>query len=213
MSTLIRRQYWLLRAAIVVAPGGLLVLAISLASTRSSSAPVALDASYDAQLPDAKTFDAKVQPDVGKGDAKAPFDAKLPWGDVGVDAHVDARPIAPDPTPLACESVFVLTVKWDKGVLTLDRTRREKLLAKSVLPRKFGRFAAELYVGPTLLERLRFDIPLLTDDDSTSAAYGKGLVTSVDVKIPESDRPTRLEIWDRATDERWVYAYPPKLTP
>ena len=208
MSTLIRPL--LFRAAMVAAPAALLALAISLAATPSSSAPTALDASFDAaldaQLPDVK-FDAKVQPDVGKSDAK------LPWGDVGVDARTDTRPIAPDPSPLACESVFVLTVKWDKGALSLDKARREKLLVKSVLPRKFGRFAAELYVGPTLLERLRFDIPLLTDDDSTSAAYGKGLVTSVDVKIPESDRPTRLEIWDRATDQRWVYPYPPKLTP
>jgi hypothetical protein len=205
----------LLRAAIVGAPAGLLALAISLASSSSSSAPVALDAmSFDASLPDInKSFDAKMPFDVIKLDGK-PTDAKLPWGDVALDIREEApKPIAPDPTPLACESVYVLTVKWDKGVLTLDKTRHEKLAAKAVLPRKFGRFAAELYVGPTLLERLRFDIPLLSDDDNTSAAYAKGLVTSVDVRIPVSDRPTRLEIWDRATDKRWVYPYPPKVTP
>jgi hypothetical protein len=197
------------RVAIVGGPACLVAVAISLASTRGSSAPYALDAAFDA-----KSFDAKPQPDTGKHDAKTPIDAKLPWGDVGIDATPEApKPIPPDPTPLACESVYVLTVKWDKGVLSLDKTRFEKLAVKTTLPRKFGRFAAELYVGPTLLERLRFDIPLLTDDDNTSATYAKGLVTSVDVKVPASERPTRLEIWDRATDQRWVYPYPPKVTP
>ncbi len=187
----------------VALPGVLVALAVALASSTGSGAPGDADASF----PDAKpSWEAGKSPDAIKFDAPLSLDAKL---DAKADVKADSNlPILPDPTPLACESVYVLTVKWDKGTLTLDKVRTEKLAQKTALPRKFGRFAAELYVGGTLLERLRFDIPLLADDSVMSESYAKGLVTTVDVKVPDSERPTRLEIWDRATDKRWKFTYP-----
>lgn len=198
----------LMRRCTIGLPPAAVVVAFVLAGSGVSSAPPIYppDASWtDAKLPDAKPiYDA------------TPSDAI--WDSTKKDAKSDAAidvspPIPPDPTPLVSDSVFVLGVQWSKGVLSIEHARREKLPKKIALPHHMGRFAVELYVGPTLLDRDRFDIPLLGDDGPTSDTFGKGLVTTVEVRVPESDRPTRLEIWDRATDKRWIFAYPPKLQP
>ena len=178
-----------------------------------------------ATLPDGRFLE--VSPDAAsKPDAPsegAPIDAAkdafpvdgvtdVSRGDFGPIAET-SKPIPPDPTPLVSDAVFVITLRFDKGALTFDRVRREVLAKPGAVPRHFGRFAAELYVGPTLIERLRFDIPLLGDDSTTADVYEKGLVTTVEVRVPDSDRPTKLELWDRATDKRWVFPYPPKPSP
>ena len=197
-------------ATMALAPCFAAAALCALTSDRTSSAQPMTN-------PDAKSFDAAVEVLLPTFDAKPkPLDGKP--SDAAVDVLLDARldtpkPIPPDPTPLACDSAFVLTLKWDKGLLTLERATRIKLDKKQALPRHLGRFAAELYVGPELLERMRFDVPLLSDDGVTATAYEKGLVTTVEVKVPESERPTRLEVWDRSNDKRWVFPYPPKLSP
>jgi hypothetical protein len=173
----------------------------------------AADLGIDA--PDAAR-DALADADAGRSDAP-PRDGS--GADVGrVDAPAreggwfpDApRPIAPDPSPLLSDSVFVLTVTFDKGAISIAKVEREKLPGKQAVVRRFGRFAAELYSGPTLLERVRFDFPLIADDDYAGDVYARGLTTSVKIRVPESDRPNKLEIWDRATERRWSFDYPPK---
>jgi hypothetical protein len=130
-----------------------------------------------------------------------------------VGASASAHAFAPDPTPLACDAVLVLTVRFVRGDLSITRVRREAVAKGTVLPRRFGRFAAELYVGPTLLERARFDFPLIQSADDIGAFYAKTLDVSIDVRVPDSDRPNKLEIWDRATDRRWLLRYPPPIGP
>lgn len=120
------------------------------------------------------------------------------------------KSIQPDPTPLVADAVFVLSIRFDKGKVSIVKVGREKLPKKAAVPRKLGRFAVELLSGPTVVERVRFDFPLIHDDDVAGEAYAKGLDVTVDVRIPDSDRPNKLEIWDRATDKRWKYTYPPK---
>lgn len=204
--------------ALAAAPGILALASIGLATREASSAPPApaspAEGLADSAVKDvAPPFpDSKPTPppphDTGKPDAPP-----LPW-DAGKKPDAspplpDARPIPPDPVPLEAEAIYVLKLRFLKGNVKIDKVTHQKLSKKSVLPRHFGRFAAELYVGPTLLERLRFDFPLV-HDDVVGDAYEKGLDVSIDVKIPDSERPTRLEIWDRATDRRWSFPYPPK---
>jgi hypothetical protein len=170
----------------------------------SDGAPIAADAA-DAK-PDAKP-DVPVRPDALFADVARP-DVLAREGGWFPDAD---RPIAPDPSPLLSDAVFVMTVTFAKGAITVDKVDREKLPSRQAVVRRFGRFAAELYSGPTLLERVRFDFPLIADDDYTGDVYARGLITSVKVRIPDSERPNKLEIWDRATDRRWSFDYPPKL--
>jgi hypothetical protein len=192
-------------AVLATAPALVAIVVALLATPGASSAPTAdaapplRDAAIDVQL------DAHL--DGAAADAR-PDAPKIP------DARfVDVRSIPPDPTPLLSDAAFVLTVRFDKGTVSIEKTKRIVFPKKEALARHMGRFAAELYVGPTLIERLRFDFPLIADDDNAGESYAKGLNVAVEVKIPDSDRPTRLEIWDRATDKRWSFPYPPKLTP
>jgi hypothetical protein len=147
------------------------------------------------------------------GKASASSSASSDAGAPRADAPRDSKAIPPDPLPLLSDSFFVLTLHYEKQNITLEKVKRLATKTKTSVPRTFGRFAAELFVGPTLIERVRFDFPLIADDSVVGEAYAKGLSVSIDVKVPESDRPTRMEIWDRATDRRWSLAYPPKVTP
>lgn len=89
-----------------------------------------------------------------------------------------------------------------------------------VTPRVFGRFALELFEGPTLMERVRFDFPMLGGNADLEDAGAGGvrppvrmtarLRTRIGVLFPATSRGTRLELWDRATDERYVLPWPPK---
>ncbi|MBI2391769.1 MAG: hypothetical protein HYV09_19420 [Deltaproteobacteria bacterium] len=218
-----------IRATVVLAAPALVVVAATIpwsatASSAPAAAPAQADAPHpDALHPDALRPDAPVPLDAKVPDAKAPpyppvFDAGKPKLDAATDAKKDAlpplfdasKPIPPDPTPLVSDAVFVLTVKFDKGTVSIVNVKREKLATKAAVDRRFGRFAAELLSGPTLVERVRFDFPLINDDSVASEVYEKGLVVQIDVKIPDSDRPNKLEIWDRANDKRWSFPYPPK---
>jgi hypothetical protein len=76
-----------------------------------------------------------------------------------------------------------------------------------------GRFAIELFEGATLLERVRFDFPLLAvpePDGGRSAPplLGPKLRTRIGVFFPAIGRGTRLELVDRATRRRWALPWP-----
>lgn len=190
-------------AVVLVAPALFALATIPLTTTDAASATPD-GGGLDASVPDAKTPPYPPKFDAGKPKPDAPGPKK--------DAPADAppKPIPPDPTPLAADGVFVMSVRFNKGEITVAKVRREKLPAKAAVDRHFGRFAAELYSGPTLVERIRFDFPLINDDSNASDIYAKGLDVTVDVRIPDSDRPNKLEIWDRSTDKRWKLDYPPK---
>lgn len=68
---------------------------------------------------------------------------------------------APDPQPIVTKSQWVYDLKWDKGDVYLLGVHALDLPAPQATPRVMGRFAIELYQGPTLVERVRFDFPML----------------------------------------------------
>ena len=191
-----------IRVLVVLAPPALFALGtIPLAATDAASA-----------TPDAALDTNKPPPYPSSFDGGKPKLDAMPKKD-GLPPLLDTpppKPIPPDPTPLAADAVFVLSVKFDKGNVTIAKVKHEKLAVKSAVERRMGRFAAELFSGPTLIERVRFDFPLINDDSKSAEVYEKGLNVTVDVRIPDSDRPNKLEIWDRATDKRWKFEYPPK---
>jgi hypothetical protein len=79
-----------------------------------------------------------------------------------------------------------------------------------------GRFAIELWVGEELVERVRFDFPLLAspkESDGTSAVgLDAGLVTSQKVLVPASDRARRAVLVDRTNGKEQALPWPP-ITP
>jgi hypothetical protein len=103
----------------------------------------------------------------------------------------------PDPPAQSSKKQWWFEFKMDHQALSLVRSERRVLSEERVTPRRYGRFALEAYRGNDLVERLRFDFPLLGDTRSAIDEVEPGLVTSVGVEFPELDGVTRLEVVDR----------------
>jgi hypothetical protein len=116
-------------------------------------------------------------------------------------------------------SQWILDLRWDKGDVYLLAVHRLDLPAPQLTPRAMGRFALELFEGPTLIERVRFDFPLLGAGDVPDAGRGSPpslvgkLRTRIGVMFPATSRGTKLELWDRATDRRWPLPWPLSESP
>lgn len=145
--------------------------------------------------------------------AEAPKDAGAP------DASV-VRAIPPDPPPLTEREQWVFDLRWDRGDVYLVAVHKIDMGAPHTTPRVMGRFALELYEGPTLIERVRFDFPMLGSPPEppdaglqTPPRFEPKLKTRIGVLFPATKRGTKLELWDRARDVRWTLPWPPNEGP
>ena len=124
----------------------------------------------------------------------------------------------PDPPPTRARAKWMFDLKYDHGDPYLLAVRRIELAAPEEAARMMGRFALELYEGPTLIERVRFDFPMLGVPEADAGFRAPPriepkLVTRIGVFFPALERGNRLELWDRATDRRWALPWPPVATP
>ena len=123
--------------------------------------------------------------------------------------------IPPDPAPMVERKQWVFDLRYVKGDLFLLGVHSVDLGTPQATPRAMGRFAIELFEGPTLIERVRFDFPFLgagelPQDGGPYAPRFEPKVTSrIGVMFPATTRGTRLELWDRASDQRWPLPWPP----
>lgn len=119
-----------------------------------------------------------------------------------VDQH------APDPLPTRTREQFRLELEFKGDRLNLISAEAVTLKDAAATPRRIGRFAAELWVGKELLERVRFEVPLLgadTADDSLE----RGLDVRLSILVPNHPRATRLLLVDRKTQGATEYPFPP----
>jgi len=141
------------------------------------------------------------------GDAGARPDAK---------ASDPKAKIPPDPPPLSEREQWVFVLRWSQNEVYLVKIHKTDMGAPHPTPRVMGRFALELYEGPTLIERVRFNFPMLGGAEAADAGwktpprFEPGLKTRIGVLFPATKRGTRLELWDRATDRRWPLPWPPR---
>jgi hypothetical protein len=113
----------------------------------------------------------------------------------------------PDPTPIRTTQQVDLRLRFEGGRLHLLGSQQVTLEDEESTPRRLGRFAAELWLGTELLERLRFEVPLLAAEGGEDLEHG--LTTELTIRLPLLDRANRLEIVDRKTEERQTWAWPP----
>jgi hypothetical protein len=103
----------------------------------------------------------------------------------------------------------VFDLRWDRGDVWLLGVHPMQLAAPQATPRAMGRFAIELYEGAALVERVRFDFPLLgAPEADAGVAFAPKLRTRIGVVFPATKRGTRLELWDRASGRRWALPWP-----
>ncbi|HEV3192452.1 MAG TPA: hypothetical protein VGY54_18200 [Polyangiaceae bacterium] len=136
--------------------------------------------------------------------------------DAGRLPAVDIARTPADPDPLAERAQWVFDLRWERGDVWLLGTRSFLMQAPRITPRTMGRFALELYEGPALIERVRFDFPMLAVPDTADAGWAsppsltRKMRTRIGVIFPATDRGTRLELWDRASGDRWLLPWPPE---
>jgi hypothetical protein len=124
----------------------------------------------------------------------------------------------PDPPPMSERGQWIFDLRWDKGDIYLLGVHRIDLGTAQATPRAMGRFALELFEGPTLIERVRFDFPFLMFGDLGPDAgmegrmrptFDKKLTTRIGVMVPATKRGNRLELVDRMTEKRMPLPWPP----
>lgn len=113
----------------------------------------------------------------------------------------------PDPPATRSDRQVEYEFRFERGQLAVVG-QRDRLESQPVLtPRRMGRFAVELFVGPELVERVRFDFPLLGDESATTLE--KGLRTQATVLVPLLSRATRARLLDRKTRRELTLEWPP----
>jgi hypothetical protein len=135
--------------------------------------------------------------------------------DAGVPPEAVLSNTPPDPDPLVEPDQWVFDLRWQHGDVWLLGVAKTAFPEPRPTPRAIGRFALELFEGPVLIERVRFDFPMLGafvagDGGAASEAFSfeRNLRTRVGVLFPATQRGTRLELVDRATNRRWALPWP-----
>ena len=122
----------------------------------------------------------------------------------------------PDPAPLVTRNQWVVDLGYRGGTLVFGGARRIALAKPTGTPRAMGRFALELFIGKELIDRVRFDFPLLGADEMGGApprwdsppSFERHLFTRAAVMVPHSERATRAVLVDRATGNIWALPWP-----
>ncbi|HET9956427.1 MAG TPA: hypothetical protein VFQ61_18085 [Polyangiaceae bacterium] len=130
---------------------------------------------------------------------------------------------APDPEPLRLSTQWEYELEWRDSRIQILSNELKKLPQPIVTPRRFGRFAAELWIGRELIDRVRFDFPLLAGEAPQSSTgtqplfptpdLSKGATTRVKIMLPASPRAVKMKIVDRATGATLEFPFPPPTSP
>jgi hypothetical protein len=122
---------------------------------------------------------------------------------------------APDPPGQASRKQWTVEVTARAGKVTVTRATAMMLDKPEASPRLMGRFALELYVGPALLDRVRFNLPLM--DAPVEGERRRHLSrprfdqvsTKLQVRVADNPRAAYLLLVDRATGESQRFDWPP----
>jgi hypothetical protein len=121
----------------------------------------------------------------------------------------------PDPEPLRMAEQWEYEISSEQGALAVSSVKAVTLREPAVTPRRMGRYAIELWIGHELVERVRFDLPLLGGGEEppkpTLAPPGleKGVHARTRVLVPRSPRARRALLVDRAEGRATPLPWPP----
>lgn len=124
--------------------------------------------------------------------------------------------MAPDPAPLVTRRKWHYELFFHEGAIFAPTPRPHDAEKPTETPRRMGRFAIELYNGPDLVERVRFDVPMLNGDPFTGKTrprdappdMARRVRVKVKVEVPATDRANRAVLLDRATEQRIRLPWP-----
>ncbi|MEZ4371453.1 MAG: hypothetical protein R3B07_11540 [Polyangiaceae bacterium] len=153
----------------------------------------------------------------GTGDPK-PVELLL---DAGTEAAAEPEvpsETAPDPEPLSLKDQWEYTLHYVDGEVSVERVRKLIFPKPVVTDRRMGRFAIELWIGRELIDRVRFDFPMLAAEELPSGkrkplheppTLAAGADVFLSVRVPASPRATRAVLIDRALGTQRSLPWPP----
>jgi len=122
----------------------------------------------------------------------------------------------PDPPGHASKKQWVFDVSFKNGKASITRVSSNFLNNPTPTARMMGRFAVEFWVGKELLDRIRFDVPLL-DRDPKDQRRGPlrgpnfaNVSARLTVRMADNPRATFVQIVDRSTGDVQRFAWPPE---
>jgi hypothetical protein len=125
----------------------------------------------------------------------------------------------PDPEPLSLREQWQYELLYDHGKVTVKKVALLRFSRPRVSARNMGRYAIELWIGRELIDRIRFDFPMLAGEpaevqDTSNRAQSPQLlesaVVSQTVLVPASPRARRARLIDRASGQTTELAWPPE---
>ena len=153
--------------------------------------------------------------DAGAADGTAPEHAALP-------ADPPLSGSAPDPEPLLVREQWQYALLYDGGTISVEHVEKRTSPKPVGTARHMGRFALELWIGHELIDRVRFDFPLIAAEDTPgktrrplhdAPSLGSHAIARISVLVPASPRATRLMLVDRATGKAQEFPWPPDREP
>lgn len=179
------RQGGVVSAVVLVAP----VLALAFAPLRASATPMP------------------------RASATTTSTAASPAGSARPAASQKSAPsFAPDPPVTEAREHWRYTINVRDGELFVPSPTKIDHGKPVPATRSIGRFAIELYVGETLLERVRFDVPMLRDEPepaSKATRFDRKANGKLYVEIPNVERAAFAVLVDRATGSKRRVPWPP----
>jgi hypothetical protein len=146
-------------------------------------------------------------------------DTEPPLPPLRTEAPPAARPDLPDPEPLRLDRQWEYEITYDHGQILVTRVRPLLFAQPVVTQRRVGRYAIELWIGHELIDRVRFDFPVIAAEVPLTdaprhplhepASLAPGATVRRVLLVPASPRATRALLVDRATGEAIELPWPP----
>jgi hypothetical protein len=171
-------------------------------------------ARYDAERGPGIVGPVHVAEGANRKPERAPADA-----DAGAPVLNPPRGSQPDPAALRQARQYEYEVVYDRGKVRIASVHGVRFAKPVVTSRMMGRYAIELWIGHELVERVRFDFPLVAAEDvrhtrarplEEAPSFAAGVVASVKVLVPASPRATRALLVDRASGASQELPWPPE---
>jgi hypothetical protein len=123
----------------------------------------------------------------------------------------------PDPPPQASRVNWVFELRALGGKVTVDRVKAVTFEKPAETPRVVGRFALELYIGRELLDRVRFNVPLMGGEGTEGnrnrlpkPRFDQGVTAHLTARMADNPRAAYLLVVDRQTGDTQKLSWPPE---
>jgi hypothetical protein len=124
---------------------------------------------------------------------------------------------APDPPTRANRVHWVFDLSARGGKVSIDRVKAVSFDKPAETPRVVGRFALEFYVGRELLDRVRFNVPLMGGEPPVGnrnnlpkPRFDQNVTARVQARMADTTRAAYLLLVDRESGDTQKFLWPPE---